>query len=116
MSLRLNKWFRGIAIGVSAIVLLLLGVRAALHVANGAAADTFTNVKGVHISWGSALVFVLALAAALVAALVARWWYARRGLGLIRSARRQPAVSDNPPSASTADMLSNTSLERTRER
>ena len=77
MSLRSTKWFSRAAIAVTAVALLLLGVKAAVNVVNGNAADTFTNVKGVHISWGSALVFVVALAVALCAALVARWWHNR---------------------------------------
>jgi hypothetical protein len=116
MSLRLNRWFRRAAIGFTAVALLLLGLRAALHVADGAAADSFTNVKGVHISWGTALVFVVSLAVALGAALVARWWQGRGGfLRFASFVRVRVARPDAGASGSPTDMPPNKSFERTRE-
>jgi hypothetical protein len=69
-----------------------------------------------HISWGTALVFLVSLVAALAAALVARWWHGRGGwLRLARFSRPRIARLDNEASGSSTDMPSNKSLERTRE-
>ncbi|MEJ0084427.1 MAG: hypothetical protein WDO72_01985 [Pseudomonadota bacterium] len=117
MSLRSNQWFRRAAIGVTGVTFILFGIRAALHVANGDAADTFTNVKGMHISWGTALVFLVCLAAAFGAALIASWWHGRGGW--FRFVRfRNPRIQrvDAGEIRSSADMPSNKSLERTRDR
>ena len=105
MSLRSSQWFRRAAIGVTAVALLLLGLRALVLVMNGEAGGTYTNVKGVHITWGSALVFVTAVIVSLAAALVARWWQSRE----VASSR------NGGSSAAQGNLRSNTSLERTRE-
>ncbi len=111
----MTKWFRRIAIGATALATVLLGVNAAMHVASGEGASTYTNVKSVHITWGSALGFVVALAAALVAALVARWWQLRGGWRAIVPVKRTSlGKNDGPPDAANA-VSSNKSPEYTRE-
>jgi hypothetical protein len=116
MSLRLNQWFRRAAVGVTAIAFLLLAITAGRHVVNGEAAEAFTNVKGVHITWGTAFVFLVGGVVALGAALVARWWHGRGGwLRFARFSCPRIARSDDVASGSPADMPSNKSLERTRE-
>jgi hypothetical protein len=116
MSLRTSQWFRRAAIGVTVRTVLLFGLRAGLNVVNGGAADTYTNVKGVQISWGSALVFVVALLVASCAALVARWRH-RRGVSQKAAKRtdREAAIVGVKGSGAPKDMPSNKSLERTRE-
>jgi hypothetical protein len=103
MTLRSSKWFSRAAIAVTVGALPLLGVSAAVHVINGDAADTYTNVKGMRISWGGALVFVAAMVVALGAAFFARWWQNR-------------TVRTGGSSAVGKELRSNTSLERTRDR
>jgi hypothetical protein len=111
MSLQSTKWFRIAAIVVAVVAFLLLGIRAALHVANGEAADTYINVKGVHFTWGGALVGLILFVFALGAAFVVRWWH-KRG-GWMRSARfSRPRTTGR---GTPADMPPNKSLERSRE-
>jgi hypothetical protein len=70
----------------------------------------------VHISWGTALVFLVALIAAITAALVARWWQTRGGsLRYARFSRPRIGRVAEGARGSPADMPSNKSLERTRE-
>src|SRR6187549_3550150 len=113
MSLRTSQWFRRAAIGVTVLSVLLFGIRAWLNVVNGEAADTYASVKGVHISWGSALVFVIALAVAFCAALVVRWWQ-RRGAIADSDSRtdRDAAIPGVKGGSARKDMPSNKSLER----
>ena len=117
MGLQSNDWLRRAAIGVTAVAFLLLAIRAGLHVVNGNAAATFTNVKGMHISWGTALIFVVSLAVAFGAALIASWWHGRGGwLRFARFTNPRIARVDAEETSSSADMPSNKSVERTRER
>jgi hypothetical protein len=110
MSLRQSHGFRQTALGVTALVFLLLAIRAGLHVANGEAADTFSNVKGMRISWGTALVFSVSFVAALAAAFVARWWHGRGGwIRVARFSRPRIARVDNEADGSPADMSPNKS-------
>ena len=117
MSLRSSQWFRRAAIAITALAFLLLAVRAAQHVVNGEAADTFTNVKGMHISWGTALAFLVALSTVPLVAVVARWWQLRGGwIRFARFSRPQISKVDEGAESPSTDTPSNTSLERTRER
>jgi hypothetical protein len=115
MSLRSSKWFQGVAIGTVVVAVLLLGARAAMHVSDGEAADTYTNVKGVHISWGSAFVFVAAMVLALAVAFAMRWWHGRAERGLVDPTVDNGSSSEEKLSGVFTNLRSNTSLERTRE-
>lgn len=115
MSLRSSHWFRRAAVGVTAIVLLLLAIRAGLQVAKGAGADTYTNAKGMHITWGTAFVFFVSLVVALGAAFLAHWWHGRGGwIRFARFSRPRIARLDDGESGSATDVPSDKSLERTR--
>ena len=116
MSLQSSKHFRRTAIGVTVISLLLLSLRAALRVAEGGAADTYTNVKGMHITWGSVLVACVVLVVAVGAAFVARWWHKRGGwIWQGRFLRPRVTERDYRKSGAPGGTHSNQLLERSRE-